>query len=148
MTPALGNGARTMVALGREEEARALAAELLGQPKYARDWRIVELAWVARRLGCADEVRLSLEQATLHPRWIRVIEALIEERYEDAAEGFAEIGDLDSEAEARLRAAEQLVAQGRRAEADAHLDQALAFFRSAGASRFVQQAERLLAATA
>jgi len=148
VTPALGYGARTMAALGRVEEAQALAAELLGQPKYARDWRIVELAWVARRLGCADEVRLSLEQATLHPRWIRVIEALIEERYEDAAEGFAEIGDLDSEAEARLRAAEQLVAQGRRPEANAHLDQALAFFRSAGASRFVQQAERLLAATA
>lgn len=148
VTLALGTGARTMVALGREKEAQALAAELLRQPKHTRDWRIVELAWVARRLGCVDEVRAGLEQATLHPRWTRVIEALIDERYEEAAEGFSVIGDLDSEAEARLRAAEQLVAQGRRAEADAQLDPALAFFRPVGASRYVQQAERLLAATA
>jgi hypothetical protein len=48
----------------------------------------------------------------------------------------------------RLCAAEQLVAEGRRAEADEQLAQALAFYRSVGATRHVREAEALLAATA
>ena len=48
----------------------------------------------------------------------------------------------------RLRAAESLVAQGRRAEADVQLQKALAFYRSVGATRFIREGEALLAATA
>lgn len=51
-------------------------------------------------------------------------------------------------AELRLRSAEALVAEGRRAEADVQLAEALAFFRSVGATRIVRRAEALLAATA
>ena len=47
-------------------------------------------------------------------------------------------------ARAHLRAAQQLVAQGRRAEADVHLS-GRAFYRSVGATRHVRQAETLLA---
>ena len=49
---------------------------------------------------------------------------------------------------ADLRAAEQLVSEGRRAEADRHLQRGLAFWRSVGATRYVREGERLLAATA
>ena len=49
---------------------------------------------------------------------------------------------------ARLRAAEQLVAEGRRTEADEHLQRALAFWRSVGATRYINKAEPLLAASA
>ena len=48
----------------------------------------------------------------------------------------------------RLRAAELLVADGRRAEADVQLQKALAFYRSVGATRYIREGEALLAATA
>ena len=49
---------------------------------------------------------------------------------------------------ARLRAARELVAHGRRAEADAQLQRALAFWREVGATRYVREGEALLAASA
>ena len=52
------------------------------------------------------------------------------------------------EAYARLRAAENLVREGRRAEADAELERALAFWRTAGATAYVREGEALLAASA
>ena len=48
----------------------------------------------------------------------------------------------------RLRAAEQFVAEGRRAEADVQLRPALAFYRGVGATRYVREGEALLAASA
>jgi hypothetical protein len=41
-----------------------------------------------------------------------------------------------------------LAAQGRRSEVDEQLRPALAFYRSVGATRYVRDGERLLAATA
>jgi hypothetical protein len=52
------------------------------------------------------------------------------------------------EAQARLRAAEQLVATGRRAEADVQLQKSRAFWLSVGATRYIRQCEALLAASA
>jgi hypothetical protein len=65
-----------------------------------------------------------------------------------AAEICAEVGALAEEAYARVAAARQLVEQGRRAEADAQLRRALAFYRSVGAVRYVREGEALLAASA
>jgi hypothetical protein len=59
-----------------------------------------------------------------------------------------EIGSVYGEAYTRLRAAERLVAEGRRAEADAQLQHALAFFRAVGATPYVREGEALLARTA
>jgi hypothetical protein len=47
---------------------------------------------------------------------------------------------------ARLRAAERLVLEGRRSEADIHLQKALAFYRAVGAKRYIRRGEALLAA--
>jgi hypothetical protein len=47
-----------------------------------------------------------------------------------------------------MHAAAQLVAEGRRAEADEQLRRALAFYRSVGATRYVREGEALLAASA
>jgi hypothetical protein len=49
---------------------------------------------------------------------------------------------------ADLRAAESYAAMGRRAEANEHLARSLQFWRSVGASRFVREAEALLAKSA
>ncbi len=65
-----------------------------------------------------------------------------------AADRLDAMGDLPDAAYARLRAAQRFVEGGRRADADVELRLALAFYRSAGATRFIQQAEGLLAATA
>ena len=53
---------------------------------------------------------------------------------------------VPDEASARLCAAEALVREGRRAEADVELNLALAFWRSVGATAYVREAEALLAA--
>jgi hypothetical protein len=58
------------------------------------------------------------------------------------------MGIVTNEAFFRLRAAEQLVDEGRRAEADEQLRRALAFYRSVGATRYVREGEALLAASA
>jgi hypothetical protein len=55
---------------------------------------------------------------------------------------------MSVEAFYRLRAAEQLVVEGRRAEADDQLGPALGFYRSVGATRYVREGEALLAASA
>jgi hypothetical protein len=65
-----------------------------------------------------------------------------------AADLFAETDSPLDEAFYRLRAAEQLVDQGHRAEADEQLRRALAFFRSVRATRYVCEGEALLAASA
>ncbi|MEP6811740.1 MAG: AAA family ATPase [Actinomycetota bacterium] len=67
-------------------------------------------------------------------------------RAADAAEIYSHTGSAQEEAVARLLGAEQLLAAGRRAEADVQLHQALAFYRRVGAPRIVAQAEALLAA--
>jgi hypothetical protein len=58
------------------------------------------------------------------------------------------MGARPYEAFARLRAAEQLVDERRRAEADEQLHRALAFWRSVGGARYIREGEALLAASA
>ena len=75
-------------------------------------------------------------------------EILDDGELERAAEMFVQIGSMPDEARARLRAAEQLVASGRRAEADEQLQRSLAFWRSVGATRYIREGEALLAQSA
>jgi thioredoxin-like negative regulator of GroEL len=63
-----------------------------------------------------------------------------------AADVYERIGARPDEAYARLSAAKELVAAGRRADADEQLARALGFFRSVGAIRYVREGEALLAA--
>jgi class 3 adenylate cyclase/tetratricopeptide (TPR) repeat protein len=66
----------------------------------------------------------------------------------EAAEMYARIAGPQEEAVTRLLAAEQLVAEGRRAEADVQLGRALAFYRAVGATRVIAEAEKLFASVA
>jgi thioredoxin-like negative regulator of GroEL len=63
--------------------------------------------------------------------------------FDRAAELLHEIGSLPDEAEARVRAAEVLAAAGRRSEADAQLERALAFYSRLGAEALMAEAERV-----
>jgi tetratricopeptide (TPR) repeat protein len=145
LTPTLGIAARVYAELGRDEEARLLAAELLGQFRRSADWRIFDFVWVADRLGCSGELSRLIEQDLAQTRWTSVFLAVLAREYESAADLFVEMGAPGFEADARLRAAEKLVAEGRRPEANEQLEKALAFYRSVGATRYISEGEALLA---
>jgi hypothetical protein len=68
--------------------------------------------------------------------------------FEEAADILADMGVIPEEAFVRLRAAEVLLDAGRRAEAAAQLQRALAFYRSVGATAYIRDGESLFAASA
>jgi hypothetical protein len=108
-----------------------------------------ELAWLSRRFGRERELRSILaRQSTMNSGWLRAAEAVLAGDLRGAADVLADIRDRPGEAFCRLRAAEQFVAEGRRAEADKQLAVALAFYRGVGATRYVREVEALLAASA
>jgi tetratricopeptide (TPR) repeat protein len=147
--PALGVLLRLESELARLENAAALAAELLRQPAAHSDHPpALELAWTAERLQIADAVREWLEGIAYGSAWTDAALAILDGEPERAAELCVQIGSLPDEARARLRAAERLVADGRRPEADVQLDKALAFYRSVGATRYIREGEALLAISA
>jgi class 3 adenylate cyclase/tetratricopeptide (TPR) repeat protein len=147
LAPALGAAARIYAELGREEEARSFLDELLPELPGTGEWKLMDSAFVAERLARSDELRAVVEDLPLAP-WRRVALAILDHEYEAAADQFHEIGAIEYEADARLRAAEQLLAEGRRAEADVQLQRSLAFWRSAGAERYIRECEALLAESA
>jgi class 3 adenylate cyclase/tetratricopeptide (TPR) repeat protein len=142
--PALVTATRIYFEAGRHDDARPLAREALGGAPA--NWSLGELVWCAAELGFVDELRERVEQSGIQTKWIDAERAVLRGDLVGAADIFFEIGDRVAEAFARLRAAEQLVAEGRRAEADEQLHESLAFWRSVGASRYVREGEALLAA--
>jgi tetratricopeptide (TPR) repeat protein len=106
------------------------------------------LAWVAWMLGRADEVLEAVKDEPSDTPWLRAARAVAVGDFRGAAEIFAALPAPAFEAFFRLRAAEQLVAEGPRAEADVQLQPALAFYRGVGATRYVREGEALLAASA
>jgi thioredoxin-like negative regulator of GroEL len=85
--------------------------------------------------------------ATATP-WLRAAVAIARGGFDRAAELYAQIGSLPDEAFARLQAAKQPLAAGRRTEGTAHLQRVVAFYREVQASSYLREAEMLLAATA
>jgi hypothetical protein len=135
-----------LVELGRLDEAQALADELIHALADGRGepWMVIGAAWVADEVGLADALREFLRTVGS----VRRSDAadILEANFEALAERAGQEGRNTIAARARLRAAERLVAEGRRAEADAHLSEALGFYRSVGATRYVREAEALLVA--
>jgi tetratricopeptide (TPR) repeat protein len=141
--PWLALATRLLVDAGRLEDARPLVeATLQAEPV---GWGLVDLAFVAEELGCAAELETRLELSPT-TRWVSAARAALQHDFVAAANLLHEIGDAELEALGRLRAAEQLVAEGRRPEADEQLQLALAFWREVRATRYIRHAEALLAA--
>ena len=143
LVPALVRIAWAYLQLGRVLDAQAAFAEampLLEKYPYARPWTLPE---VALQLGETSTVRRILEGLPPSPGY-RAMLAVLDGAYGEASELYAEAGILLFEAEARLRAAEQLLAAGQKDDADAELERALSFYRSVGATLFVERGEGLL----
>jgi class 3 adenylate cyclase/tetratricopeptide (TPR) repeat protein len=149
--PALAAHSRTLLAAGRPAEAARFADELLellalGKTGIISYWGI-PLAVVLSSLGRADELEAAVAGRT-ETRWQTAALAYAAGELEASADLLDEIGAVVDAAYARMRAAEAYAAEGRRPEADAQLQQALAVFRSVGAAAWVNEAEALFAASA
>nr|MBA3366113.1 hypothetical protein [Actinomycetota bacterium] len=152
LIPTLSDAAWVELDLGRRQEAQAHAIEAIETAAGTRfvEW-LAGIALFADRLAVQDELRSVLCGAASATPEAKVVEYLLEGAYDRAADVLNEeggISDIVLAAHARLRAGEKLAAQGRRAEADEQLYRALAFFRSVRATRYIQEGEGLLAATA
>jgi tetratricopeptide (TPR) repeat protein len=138
---------------GNEARARETLEEALAGVRELRQigFAAVEahaLAWVAWALGRPEDFLEVVRNEPSETPWLQAARAVAAGDFRQAADIFAGIEAPTKEAFYRLRAAEQLVAEGRRAEADEQLRPALAFYRSVGATRYVREGEALLAASA
>ncbi len=145
--PALGVSAYVLAEAGQTEAAHRAFDELIEAGAQAVAYGIEDALWAADTLGRSAELATLLPESA-ETRRTRASRAVLEGEFDAAAEAFDEMGAARSAALARLRAAEQLVEAGRRAEADRQLRQALAFFRFVGATYYVRRGEALLAASA
>ena len=134
---------------GRRDEARALAEEALAYVRTDVEYAAILdiLGPVALQLGVREEMREALEGAVDGP-WENAARAGAAGDHSRAADILALMGAPALEAFHRLAAAETLFGAGRRSEAEAELERALAFYRTVGATAYLDQGEALLAATA
>jgi class 3 adenylate cyclase/tetratricopeptide (TPR) repeat protein len=142
----LGDVTTIYAETGRLDEAKALAHEALSYDPVLAEADFVGLAWVAERLGL-DSRRLEahLDHAPAYLIWKRVAELMLAGKFEEVAEISATMGVKHFENRARVRAARAMLKEQRPADAEAQLQQALGWFRSVSATRYIREAEQLLA---
>ncbi|MDQ2981185.1 MAG: AAA family ATPase [Actinomycetota bacterium] len=140
--PALAYHAAALVSAGRLDEAARVADELL---RLWQEWRtmfppsdwVAQLAGALAAVGRSDDFLEAAGTTDLRTRWLDAAGAVAAGDFADAADVYAGIGSLPDEALARLGAG-----------SEAEVRQALSFYRSVGATRYIQQGEALLTASA
>jgi tetratricopeptide (TPR) repeat protein len=148
LLPALGAAVAAFERHGHVDEARALARELVDLARsypFDAEWALsLDFLFSREALAYEAELRETLRRAP-HPRWKELAFACLDREFVRAAEIWAEGGSPTWEAHLRLRAAEDLIETGRRAEGEEQAARALAFYRSVGASYYIERIEALLA---
>jgi len=149
LMPTLADSAVSLALLGREDEARRLAEEALELAREHVDLAATlnRLVVVAGELEIRDELREIMEPAPEGP-WKDLTLAGASGNLGRVANSFAGFGAVTFEAEVRLANGKGLVEAGRRPEGESEIQHALAFYRSVGASFFIQRGEALLAKSA
>jgi tetratricopeptide (TPR) repeat protein len=124
------------------ELTREIIADLLGDRglNFA-SIALPALASTALRLGLLSELAGALDGHVPTP-WIEVVRLYAAGELVAAANLLGTIGSKPEEADARFHAARQLAAAGRDDEAAEQLRQAAAFFRSVGATRYLDETAR------
>jgi tetratricopeptide (TPR) repeat protein len=138
--------ARVLLAAGRREQAAALLGSL-DRRYWSTPWS-ADLAVVLEALGRGTELVEFAARVEQPTRWLRAATAFAGGDFELAADRYAEIGSRPDEAYARLKAAERLLAGGRRDASGVQLRQAVDFYRQFQAAAFLRRAEALLVASA
>jgi hypothetical protein len=144
---ALGVSAYVLAPLGRADEAQPLLSGLFGTSAFnlgGLDEASMDCVLAAEILGRRDQARPWLSTRRDCP-WYVAARALTDQEFVAATEVLDSMGAARSAALVRLRAAQEFVRTGRQAEADDQLRRALGFFRSVDATRFIREAEALLA---
>jgi class 3 adenylate cyclase/tetratricopeptide (TPR) repeat protein len=151
--PCLSFGARLFT---DSDEARAaeLADELVAGWKAqhfinaeSSQW-LPDLAIVLEKLGRGGEFLEAVQRLQMPTPWHKAAVTYVAGDFATAGDIYGAIRALPDEAYARLRAAEALVREGRRAEADAQLEPSLAFWRAVRATPLIREGESLLAESA
>jgi tetratricopeptide (TPR) repeat protein len=144
MAPALIRSAWAYLQVGRIADARTAfdeAMQFLRKDPHARPWTMPEVAVDLDEGSAAREILELLPPSIGRSAML----ALVDGRFSDAAEHYGKANIRLFEAEARLRAAEQLFAGGDPEAGKIELEKALVFYRSVDAVLFVERGERLLA---
>ncbi len=144
LVPTLIAAARIYAEAERLAEATSYLDEFIAHP-VAPPLAPVWATWHAHALGRALDVRRVVDGAP-ESRWKTAALGILDRDYALAATMFREIGVGVEEAYAHLRAAEQRASEGRHARAEPHVEQALDFYRSVGATFYIRRAEQLLRA--
>jgi class 3 adenylate cyclase/tetratricopeptide (TPR) repeat protein len=151
--PAISTAAYVHAVAGDLEAAKPFALEVMERWKRM-DNRIPmaapgETIAVYINLFGHEEVADRLAADTFLPTpWLEAARAFAGNDFQKALELYERIESAPDLAAVHLHAAESLASSGQRAEADAHLGSALAFYRAVGATLYVRRAESLLAASA
>ena len=132
---------------GSSDEARALAVELIELAHaypHETPWTL-SFAFVISRTAVElePEVREALEHAPPGP-WKELAFVSLERDFVRAADIWGAGGSPTREAQVRLRAAEELIEAGLRAEGEEQALRALEFYRSVAATHYVERCEALL----
>jgi class 3 adenylate cyclase/tetratricopeptide (TPR) repeat protein len=141
--------ARLHVELGQLDDAARVLRELLDRwsetgSGYVDQW-VIDAWYAAWRTGSEERLQADIDQRHQTP-WLQAASALVRRDFDTAAGLLDGIGAVSVGALVRLWAAEWLDEQGRRPEANAHLEQSLAFWQSVGATGYAQRSESLRAA--
>jgi class 3 adenylate cyclase len=153
LQPAFAHGAVIFLLTDSERRAQATVDEALDDLRALRQLGFAAvhlhgLAWASLVLGREADVLAVIDGEPFKSHWLRAARAVATRDLRQAADILGGIGAVSAEAFYRLRAAEQLVGEGRRAEADEQLRSALAFYSSVGATRYLREGEALLVASA
>jgi class 3 adenylate cyclase len=129
---------------GAMEDALAACTEFIAEWTRVGGMlaRLENLIEVAPILAAADrhaELRAAATLVMAHSLWVDAALAIADGRYEDAADTCASIGSLPNEAAIRVLAAEQYMARHDAVSASRQLEAALAFYRSVGATAYLDQ---------
>jgi tetratricopeptide (TPR) repeat protein len=148
--PVISAYADVLCQTGSPERAAVLVDEFADALTRLRGgfafYAVHQLSWTLSALGRGQELIDSL--GNVPTPWAQAAVSFAAGDLSQAADICAGMGAVTDEARVRLWLAEALVDQNRRAEAEVHLQQALDFYRSVGATRYIAQAEQLLARSA
>jgi class 3 adenylate cyclase/tetratricopeptide (TPR) repeat protein len=136
VAPSLCLYAVCLLADGQRESARAHFDTLLNFGVVLTDkldFMVCDFAWLAVDLGAARDARAAMDDGKF-PRWRAVGTAILDGDALRAADLLDNIGLVPSAAYARLRAGGQ------------HVHQALEFYRSVGATRYIRACEEAITA--
>jgi class 3 adenylate cyclase/tetratricopeptide (TPR) repeat protein len=147
--PTLSGHIRLLAIEGDRLTARTLLEEVIdfftANPTAPYTWS-PPFVWAFAAVGEPGEYLALVEREAPSP-WSEAALATCAGDFVAAAEIYARIGDVSDAAQARVLAAEVLLERGDRLGSAQQLAHAIAFYRSVGATRLIQDAERLLAAT-